>query len=96
MRQSVQAYRASCNAEFRFTAASSAATAITDTAHEQPVFSKQDVYSRMGNVDYFARRAVNAIMERATRSGAVKLHGKERWEVVDEESLCDSVYSHAA
>jgi hypothetical protein len=96
MRQSAKAFRADCNAEFRFTALTSAQSAITDTAHERPVFSKEDVYARMGNVDHFTRRAVTSLLERIIRAGAVRPEGKDRWQVIDEESLCDVVYSHAA
>ena len=87
--------RPSAKAAFRFAALASASRAITDAAHESPVFTRQDVVARLGNADRLTCRAVNVIMQRVVRSGAVLAQG-ERWAVVDEETLCDVVYSQAA
>lgn len=96
MRQSRRAYQAECDVEHLFNANASVATAITDAAHEFRVFSEGDVFARLGHVDSFTHRAMDATMARVVRSGAARLNGAGQWEVLDEESLCDAVYSHAA
>jgi hypothetical protein len=90
------AYLADCHAAWAFDARESAARAITDVAHEHPTFSRREIRERACGQDWFISRAITSIMERAERMGGVRAVGKDRWEVVDEETLYDAAYGRAA
>lgn len=97
MRGWITSHRADCNAAFARDARENAARAITDVAHEHPTFTRREVRVRAGSGhDWFLTRSITSILERAERMGGIRVVGKDRWEVVDEETLCEAAYGRAA